>query len=53
MLERIAEALNIAPLQLFQSEENFTIENSVDIEALKKSLMKNILKAIDNSLDKI
>ena len=53
MLERIAEALNIDSLQLFQSDRNFTIENFLDIEALKQSLLKNISKAVDNSLDKI
>ena len=50
MLERIAEALNIDSLQLFQSNENFKIENPIDIEALKNSLLKNISKAVDTSL---
>mgnify|MGYP002625106759 CR=1 FL=1 len=53
MLERIAEALNIDSLQLFQSETKFTIENSIDTELLKKTLLKNISKAVENSLEKI
>jgi transcriptional regulator with XRE-family HTH domain len=53
MLERIAEALNIDSLQLFQADTKFTIENPIDIETLKNTLLTNISKAIDNSLEKI
>ena len=53
MIERIAQALQIDSLQLFQINTNFTIENSIDMDSLKNSLLKNISKAVEKSLEGI
>lgn len=53
MIERIAHALAIDSLQLFQTNTNFTIENSINVDLLKTSLLKNISKAVDKSLEEI
>ena len=50
MIERIAEALNVESLQLFQTDTAFTYQEQIDIASLKKSLIKNIEKAVDKSL---
>ncbi len=51
MIERIAQALEIDSLQLFQTNTSFTTKNPVDVELLKKSLMKNIQTAVNKSLE--
>lgn len=50
MLEQIAAALNVQPLQLFQIDAPETNQDRLDISALKKSLAKNISSAIEASL---
>lgn len=49
MIERIAQALEIDSLQLFQANKNFTIENLIDTDSLKTTLLENLSKAVDKS----
>ncbi len=53
MIERIADALNINSLQLFQTDTAFTFQEEIDIESLKNTLMKNIEKAVEKSIKEI
>ena len=55
MIERIARALQVDSLQLFQSDEKFTAPQppQVDVAALKKSLMKNLKSAVDDSIAEV
>ena len=52
MIERIAAALQVDSLQLFQIDTAFPAQSQpqVDFDALKKSLMKNIKSAVNASL---
>ena len=53
MIERIAEALHIESPQLFQADIDFNVQNQVNLEDLKKSLMENIKNAVDRTIKKI
>ena len=53
MIERIAEALHIESPQLFQADIDFNVQDQVNLEDLKKSLMKNIKKAVDKAIKEI
>lgn len=52
MIERIAAALNVDSLQLFQPDTSMIMEAQIDFEKLKTTLMTNIKKAVDNSIEK-
>ena len=53
MIERIAEALHIESPQLFQADIDFNVQNQVNLEDLRKSLMENIKNAVDRTIKKI
>lgn len=53
MIERIAQALNIESLQLFQSDKNFEISMPLDFERFKANLLSNLEKAVDKSIKEI
>ena len=53
MIERIADALNVDSLKLFQPGTNTLVENKLDIDMLKKSLLKNLETAVEISLEDI
>ena len=53
MLERIAEALHIESPQLFQADIDFNVQDQINLEDLKKSLMKNIKNAVDKTIKEI
>ena len=53
MIERIAAALNVDSLKLFQPGTNTLVENKLDIDMLKKSLLKNLETAVEISLEDI
>lgn len=53
MIERIANALNIKSLQLFQTNTVFHVHEEIDITSLQKSIMNNIEKAVNKALEKI
>lgn len=50
MIERIANALNVDSLKLFQPSSNLGNGDKIDVYALKKTLMENIEKAVDMSI---
>ena len=51
MIDKIAEALEIESLQLFQTGENFYIEqNQKDMNGLKKELLNNIKKVVEETI---
>lgn len=50
MIERIADALNVDSLQLFQPDSNQLIETKLDIEKLKDSLKKKIDEAVERTI---
>ena len=57
MLEKIADALEIPSPKLFEErEENgaeiIVVKQNVDMDSLKKKLMKNLERAVEKSLDK-
>jgi transcriptional regulator with XRE-family HTH domain len=52
MIERIADALQIESLQLFQPDSNLLMESHFDLEKFKEALLNNISKAVDLSLKK-
>ena len=47
MIERIAVALNVDSLQLFQPDSSLLIGTRLDIGSLKDSLKKNIAEAVE------
>lgn len=53
MLERIANALNIDSLQLFQTETVFHVQKSINTESFKSSLMSDIEKVVDIAIKKL
>lgn len=50
MIERIADALNVDSLKLFQPSSNLGNGDNIDVYALKKTLMENIEKAVEMSI---
>lgn len=50
MIERIAAALDVDSLQLFQPDSNQLIETKLDIEKLKDSLKKKIDEAVERTI---
>ncbi|MBO6130745.1 MAG: helix-turn-helix transcriptional regulator [Treponema sp.] len=53
MIERIAAALNVDSLQLFQPDSGLLMEKQFDVEKLKDSLIKNIEKAVEMTMKEI
>ena len=55
MIERIAQALQIDSLQLFQSDAKFVAPPpaQIDVDELKKSVMKNLRQAVENSFSAV
>lgn len=53
MIERIADALHIESPQLFQSADGVLIQPQIDIDTLKKTLIKNINNTITQILKDI
>ena len=53
MIERIAAALNVDSLQLFQPDSVSILEKQFDVEKLKDSLIKNIEKAVEMTMKEI
>ena len=53
MIERIAQALNIESLQLFQTDKSFEISMPLDFERFKANLLSNLEKAVDKSIKEI
>ena len=50
MIERIADALNVDSLKLFQPSSSLSNGDPIDVYDLKKTLMENIEKAVDMSI---
>ncbi|MBR6080995.1 MAG: helix-turn-helix transcriptional regulator [Treponema sp.] len=50
MIERIADALNVDSLKLFQPSSSLGNGDPIDVYALKKTLMENIEKAVEMSI---
>lgn len=50
MIERIANALNVDSLKLFQPSSSLSNGDPIDVYDLKKTLMENIEKAVDMSI---
>lgn len=50
MLERIAGALQVRSVQLFQADEFASAQSQIDRTTLRKNLLKNITSAVEQSL---
>ena len=53
MIERIAAALGVDSLQLFQAESVTIVQNSIDIAALEKALIQRMTAAVEQSLAEV
>jgi transcriptional regulator with XRE-family HTH domain len=49
-IERIANALDVDPLELFKDRNKFSLEQELKIQNKKKSILKLIEKELDNIL---
>lgn len=53
MIDRIASALNIDPLQLFQTDTVFQIKSVSDFESFKSYILTNMEKTLNNAIKKL
>ena len=58
MLEKIADALEISSPKLFEErseieEKDTAVQQKIDVDSLKKKLMKNLERAVEKSLEKL